>query len=165
MFVECRHIKPSGRKCKSPALRSTSFCFFHTGLYHSRKHAETGVNQPIALPSLEDFKGVQIALHQVLGALSSSRIDPQRASLFLRGLRLAAGLASKFDFDSPSKLVRDVTRDDNGNSLASERTICEPPEDCLTCPDREECAIFEDHKDVVAELEKSAEIERSQASS
>jgi hypothetical protein len=62
MFVECRHIKPSGIQCKSPALRGTPYCYFHTNLYRSRNPSSANDKDPITLPSLEDIHGVQIAL-------------------------------------------------------------------------------------------------------
>lgn len=159
MFIECRHIKPSGLKCKSPAVRKTFYCYFHTGLYRSRNPSVTDDKQPINLPSLEDFNGVQIALHQVLGALSSSRIDPRRAGLFLRGLRIAAELAAKSASNSEGESVRDITCDNDGAPLALEESACEPPEDCLTCDKRDKCGDFEDYEDEVQRLEEAAEEE------
>jgi hypothetical protein len=29
MYMACRHIEPNGPRCKSPALRGGSFCYFH----------------------------------------------------------------------------------------------------------------------------------------
>ena len=164
MFIECRHIKPSGLKCKSPAVRKTPYCYFHTGLYRSRNPSLSDAREPIIFPSLEDPTGVQIALQQVLGALGSSRIDPRRASLYLRGLEIAGRLAAKPPSDSPGESVRDLSCDQNGDPLALEKTTCEPPEDCLKCGQRDQCKDFEDYEDEVAELEEQAENEKSQAS-
>jgi hypothetical protein len=164
MFAECRHIMPSGIKCKSPALRSTPYCYFHTHLYRSRNPSASNDKEPISLPSLEDSSGVQIALQQILGALGSSRIDPRRAGLYLRGLQLAVRLAAPRKFDSSQESVRDLVYENNGDTLAPEKATCEPPEDCLGCKQREECADFEDYEDEVAELEDCAESEKSQLS-
>ncbi|MGA9585464.1 MAG: hypothetical protein WBQ95_09065 [Terracidiphilus sp.] len=156
MFNECRHIKPNGIKCKSPALRSTPYCYFHTGLYRSRNPSSTNDKEPIILPSLEDCTGVQIALQQVLGALGSSRIDPRCAGLYLRGLQIAARLANMPASNSSEEFVRDLNYENNGDSLAPEKIACEPPQDCLGCDQREQCEIFEDYEDEVEQLEESA---------
>lgn len=156
MFNECRHIKPTGFKCKSPALRNMSYCYYHGALHRVRHPSALHNNEPISLPSLEDRSGVQIALQHILESLSSSRIDTRRAGLYLRGLRIAADLTAKpapLVFDEP---VRDLTCDNNGDPLALPTTTCEPPEDCLACNERDQCADFEDHEDEVAELEKNA---------
>ena len=33
MHSECRHIMPSGKKCRGAALRGTPYCYFHNRLY------------------------------------------------------------------------------------------------------------------------------------
>lgn len=162
MFAECRHVKPSGIKCKSPALRSTPFCYFHSRLDRTRNPSITDAKLPIQLPSLEDFNGIQIALHQILEALSNSRIDPRRASLFLRGLRIAADLAAKSPFVAPSESVRDLDYQNDGSSLAPEKSTCEPPEDCCRCNRRDDCQYFQDHADDFEEVEEDAEEEQEQ---
>jgi len=74
MYRECRHIRATGRKCKSPAVNGQLFCFFH---FDSRRHAKDGLenrDEPLILPSLEDIAGIQIALMQVTNALASGRL-------------------------------------------------------------------------------------------
>jgi hypothetical protein len=43
-------------------------------------------------PTVEDFRGIQIAVNNAITALSSPLIDRRRASLLLYGLHLAADL-------------------------------------------------------------------------
>lgn len=38
MYPECRHVKPSGRLCDSPALSGSNWCYFHRRL-HERQLA------------------------------------------------------------------------------------------------------------------------------
>jgi hypothetical protein len=38
MYPECRHVKPSGRLCNSPALSGSNWCYFHKRL-HERQAA------------------------------------------------------------------------------------------------------------------------------
>jgi hypothetical protein len=148
---------PSGIKCKSPALRSTPFCYFHTHLYRTRNPSASDNKEPIFLPSLEDSTGVQIALQQILGALGSSRLDPRRAGLYLRGLQLAVRVAAPRKFDSSQESVRDLVYENNGDTLALEKTTCEPPQDCLGCKQRDQCEDFKNYEDEVEELEQYAE--------
>ncbi len=37
MVLECRHIKLSGGKCGSPALRGKPYCYFHSRM---KEHAK-----------------------------------------------------------------------------------------------------------------------------
>ena len=92
-------------------------------------------------------------------ALGSSRIDLRRAGLYLRGLQIAIRLTAKSASDLPAEPVRDLCYDDNGDSLAPEKTTCEPPEDCLQCNQRDQCEVFEDCEDEVEELENEEELE------
>jgi hypothetical protein len=142
MFIECRHIKPSGLKCKSPAVRNTPFCYFHTSLDRSRNPSASNNKEPLHLPSLEDATGVQLALQEILNALGSSRIDPQRAGIYLRGLQIAMSLAAKPEPDSRTQSVRILTCDEQGNPLAPEETRCEPPQDCPACEGRDRCQMY-----------------------
>jgi len=135
------------------------YCYYHLSLHRAQNPSTTDDKQPIVLPSLEDFSGVQIALHHVLGALSSSRIDPRRAGLYLRGLRIAAELVAKSAPATPQESVRDLSYEDNGDSLAPQKTACEPPEDCLECKQRDRCKDFENYEDEVEELEECEEQE------
>jgi len=88
MFVECRHIMPTGRKCHSPALRGKAFCFFHARLHFRRPAAAS----PGKLPhtGIEDL---HTAVARVLTALASPLTDPRRAGVLLYGLNIAAGLS------------------------------------------------------------------------
>jgi hypothetical protein len=94
MFIECRHILPSGRKCHCPALRGKPFCFHHTKL-HFRNSAtrKPGELRPLAI---EDLPGLHAAVANALTALSSPLIDTRRAGLLLYGLHLAANLSKRF---------------------------------------------------------------------
>lgn len=89
MYLECRHILPSGVRCKSPALRGMSFCYHHESLRRFSSLNSSPEKQPLQLPSIEEPRGIQIALAQILAALASGRIEPRRASLMLYGLQIA----------------------------------------------------------------------------
>ena len=120
MYTECRHIMPRGTKCKSPALRGQSFCYFHQNLRcHSQDGARAGKG-PLQLPSIEDTHGVQTALGQVLGALASERLEARHAGLLLYGLQIAAQLAVKAPQTNPEEIVQAVSSDESGVMLGPE---------------------------------------------
>jgi hypothetical protein len=139
MSKECRHIMPNGSKCHSPALRDRSYCFFHQKLHASLNASKEKKDRLELASSLEDAKGIQIALTQVLDALTKSSIDPRRAGLLIYGLQLATQLTRKSaDFD-PSKTVSNVCHDEDGSLMALDEIICESPLECPTCPQQDAC--------------------------
>ena len=139
MYQECRHIMPSGLKCHSPALRNEFFCYYHINLRRSTAPKGVFDDQSLKLPSLEDSSAVQIALTQVLDALSSSKLDARRAGLLLYGLQIAAQITARPATRRSTDFVRSVCYEEDGNILAPERTACDPPADCFNCPKRDDC--------------------------
>jgi hypothetical protein len=152
MFNECRHILTNGYKCKAAALRGKAFCYFHTA---ARRYADTRTTSadPIYFPSVEDVGGVQIALNQVFRNLGAHRLEPRHAGVYFYGLQIASKLVSKSK-NAPAETVRDINEDqENGGSLAPEKSVCEPPADCIDCRRRTFCQKFEFDEDEVQELE------------
>src|SRR6476646_5770134 len=133
MFKECRHIMPSGARCHSPALSDQPFCYFHTNLRRTTAPKGKFEDQSLQLPTLEDSSAVQLALTQVLGALGSSQLDARRAGLLLYGLQIATQLTARPSTRRPADFVRSVCQEGDGTVLATQKTGCEPPEDCRTC--------------------------------
>lgn len=183
MFKECRHILPTGYKCKSPALRGQFFCYYHTA---SRRYAAISRTsaEPLVLPSIEDTGGVQIAINEVLRDFGARRIDRRQAGVYFYGLQIAARLARKID-EKPSQTVRELSGASRSESapncetdsqtpaggdsastgesapsresipvgeLAPEKTICEPPQDCLYCHRRDFCSDWGLHRSDAKEL-------------
>ena len=139
MYNECRHIMPSGARCKSPALRNLPFCYFHTSLHRFREAPKGSENEPFDIPVLEDSSAIQIALSQVLTALGTYQLDSRRAGLFLYGLQIASQVTARPSDRVPADAVRSVCTEPVGDDLAPEQTICEPPKDCRTCPKAPDC--------------------------
>src|SRR5258708_35186014 len=83
----CTHIKVTGVRCGSPALRGEQFCYFHQrmlrtvqGPPHSRVHHAA---------LLEDEESIQASLIEVVNALLRGTIELKRAELVLRALNTA----------------------------------------------------------------------------
>ena len=89
----CRHIKEDGIWCKSAALHGHDYCYSHLtfrgrrirSAQQARKHAWR-----LELPPLEDLNAVQVAIMQVLDAVTEHRIERHDAGLLLYGLQQAA---------------------------------------------------------------------------
>ena len=142
MLSLCRHIKPNGLRCKSPALRSQSYCYYHEALYRVRNPSASDHKAPLNLPPLEDVSGIQLAVQEVLSAVASTRIDSKRAAVILRGLELSRRLSRKPASESPLLSVQEITCDEHGNPLAIAEAQCEFPQDCPDCLRRQTCQMF-----------------------
>ena len=140
MYSECRHILPSGRKCKSPALKGKFYCYFHHYLGMRRDDGASASREPLKLPSLEDARGVQTALTLVLSALANNRIDAKMATVYLNGLQLATRLLKSAAAPSPVETIRELAHIDSaGTYIAPEQTHCDPHVDCAECPTKDTC--------------------------
>jgi hypothetical protein len=136
MVKECRHIMPSGKRCHSCAMRDKSYCYFHQRL-HTTINASKHVRPRLELASIEDPKGIQTAVTQVVEAFRKSRIDAREAATFLYGLQLATQL-TKSPGPDPSNCVHDVFEEPDGSLIASD-PCCTSPLACSDCPLTELC--------------------------
>jgi hypothetical protein len=140
----CRHIKTNGRRCKSPSLGVSAFCYFHSRLL--RRHRtllETGPTSPqsqpdnspsaagappylpealpleLDLPPLEDVESIQVSISLLVAALARNRIDSKRAAVLLYGLQLASANARLVTIEpSAGSIVRALARTKSGRDLA-----------------------------------------------
>ncbi len=77
---QCRHTKIDGIRCGSPAMRSHSFCYYHTRLRANMKPRSSAEARelPIQLPPLEDAHAIQFALMDIGRAiLFPAQWDPK----------------------------------------------------------------------------------------
>lgn len=140
MYSECRHILPSGRKCHSPALKGQVVCYFHHRLESVRLDGTRADKEPLKLPSLEDARGIQMALTQILSALGSGRINPKLAAVYLSGIRLALQALKHAAAPAPIETVRALDQCDRaGTYIGPEQTHCDPYVDCATCKTKDTC--------------------------
>ena len=94
----CTHIKVTGQRCGSPALRREFFCYFHTRVIK-------GVQQRIdmrldSMALLEDCESIQLSIMHVVDGLVKGTLDPTRARLIIQALRIAARNAKNVRFDT-----------------------------------------------------------------
>jgi len=95
MYRNCRHVQPSGLRCKSPSMRGSMFCYFHARLH----------GPAVELPPLETPEDLRESVAMVMRVLASSRIDEGRAKALLYGLQVAAQVLNSGK-RSPTEKVR-----------------------------------------------------------
>ena len=97
----CTHIKVTGVRCGSPALKGEEFCYFHQNAIRSVRRPKQSRLHPIAM--IEDEESIQYALMEVINALMKNTIDLKRATLILRALHIAVKNASRVKFEIQGK--------------------------------------------------------------
>jgi hypothetical protein len=143
----CRHIKTNGRRCNSPSLGQSAFCYFHSRLHRRHKNlvatapvlienqsasaksaTESALCQPepatqtpyeLDLPPLEDAESIQVSISLLIAALARNRIDSKRAAVLLYGLQLASTNAKAIITEPyATSIVRTLSRTKSGLDLA-----------------------------------------------
>jgi hypothetical protein len=143
----CRHIKTNGKRCQSPSLGLSAFCYFHSRLHRRHKNliensAALAVPSPnpttsasgtpqylpdyaaqipieLDLPPAEDAESIQVSVSLLIAALARNRIDPKRAAVLLYGLQLASTNAKSITIEPyASSVTRALTRTKSGLDLA-----------------------------------------------
>ncbi len=103
----CTHIKVTGVRCGSPALRGEQFCYFHQRMIRGVQIPTNARLHPVAL--LEDEESIQASLMEVINALARNTIDLPRAHLILRALSIAVRNARRTRFDSGREdMIREI---------------------------------------------------------
>jgi hypothetical protein len=94
----CTHIKVTGQRCGSPALRREFFCYFHTRVI---KGVQQRVDMRLdSMALLEDCESIQLSIMHVVDGLIKGTLDPTRARLIIQALRIAARNAKNVRFDA-----------------------------------------------------------------
>jgi len=93
----CTHIKVTGQRCGSPALRGEFFCYFHTRVIKGVPQRVDMRLDSIAL--LEDCESIQLSIMHVVDGLVKGTLDSTRARLIIQALRIAARNAKNVRFD------------------------------------------------------------------
>jgi hypothetical protein len=101
----CTHVKVTGLRCGSPALREEKFCYFHQRMIRGVPTPKSARIHPIAL--IENEEAIQVALMETINAIVRNTIDMQRANLILRALNIAVRNSRRVRFDRcESEMIR-----------------------------------------------------------
>jgi hypothetical protein len=90
----CRHTKTNGRRCQSPALTDSAFCYHHQKLRRTRRttvSAGPGLSTNVLHP-LHNAESIQKALSMVVSGLATGQIHPKHANRMLLAIRMAMSL-------------------------------------------------------------------------
>jgi len=154
----CTHVKVTGVRCGSPALRGEQFCYFHQRMLRSVKTPPQSRLHPIAL--IEDEEAIQASLMEVINALLRNTIDLKRAELILRALHIAVKNARRARFTADSNMVKEVPEYPAPPTVASaaQKTDFDfPPVAALQQPLRRKPTFQELWKASKEELDSQAE--------
>ena len=103
----CTHIKVTGIRCGSPALRGEQFCYFHQRMLRGVATPSRSRVHPIA--QIESEEAIQSSLMEVINALVQNTIDYKRAELILRALHIAVRNIRHVRFSArQDEMVREV---------------------------------------------------------
>jgi len=138
MYMECRHIKPSGLRCKSPALQGGIFCFYHSNIHVNPADPDVKYAN-IELPTPEDARAIQLSVARINQAVITGLLDLKKAASLLQGLKIAAHFIDPKAFFFEHDTVQSAEQSSDGARLAPGNYVCDDDEDCDDCPYTELC--------------------------
>lgn len=135
MYQKCRHIKPNGLRCDSPALKQAHFCYFHSKIH--TVGAEPNLKYgPMLLPAPEGSAAIMLSIAKINDGLLSGRIDTKRAGLLLYSMQIASQHLESHDPSDVDQTIETMTIAPNGDELAPEEIV--PDEEDNRAEDDEE---------------------------
>ncbi len=99
----CTHIKVTGVRCGSPALRGEQYCYFH-----HRMLCDSRISH-VAL--LENEEAIQVSIMDVVNNSLRGTIDVKRGEFVLRALNTAVRNSRRVRFDNRSDMIRELPAD------------------------------------------------------
>jgi len=81
-IAQCQHIRLSGLRCGSPALRGQRHCYYHSVIRQERPTA--------TIPQLDDGLNIQFSLREIVQGIAVGKWDTKRAALLLYAMQIAA---------------------------------------------------------------------------
>ncbi|SPE29632.1 hypothetical protein SBA5_700014 [Candidatus Sulfotelmatomonas gaucii] len=158
MYMACRHIKPNGLRCKSPALRGHAFCYFHAKIHNLTSNSAPRLDS-IRLPVPEDPAAIQLSIAQIANGLLSGSIDPQLGGRLLYAMQVASQHAKHHYVEFSVESVESVTQSKEGDDLAPKLRICKSNE-CSGCPRADICDQYDpgDEEDEDGDYEDEEEV-------
>ena len=104
-FKTCTHIKVTGVRCGSPALRGEQFCYFHQRMTNTVRGPHTRLHH-VAL--LESPEAIQASVMEIMNVLIRDTMELKRAELILRALNTAVRNSRRVQFDRAREMVTKI---------------------------------------------------------
>lgn len=101
--THCHHVRSSGVRCGSLALRDKRYCYYHQRsrpLMVGSKNRGTPVL--LALPLFEDAHAIQATLHSVVFHLLEGTMDHKTGSLLLYAMQIASSNLKHMKIETPA---------------------------------------------------------------
>jgi len=100
---QCHHIKTSGVRCGSPALRDRRYCYYHQRSRPILLDLSGREDKPalFSLPTFEDGHSIQFALRNVAHRLLDGNIDAKTAGLLFYCLQIASSNLKNIKAETP----------------------------------------------------------------
>ena len=92
MAPRCQKLKADGEYCRAPRMRGKKYCHMHLALEDARP-------RKIGLPTLEDPKGIQVAIQKGAQGLLDGTLERKDASLLAYYLQLAVSNVNRVNFE------------------------------------------------------------------
>ncbi len=109
--LQCHHIKTSGVRCGSPAVRTKRYCYYHHRSRPILLNFARECQKPVffSLPAFEDAHAIQFTLRSVAHRLLDGTIDHKTAGLMFYALQIASSNLKqvKTETPQPEQLVVD----------------------------------------------------------
>ena len=141
---QCRHVRTSGRRCRSSSLTGHNFCYLHKTTHVSAPASERraiALGYPIQpvyqIKSIEDRPAIQVALLEIMNQICADTIDNKKAGMLLYALQIASSnlprepratkSSAEEDTESePEPLLDDLVDDPEFGPLAHIAEYIEP---------------------------------------
>ena len=136
---------PNGLRCKSPALKGGSFCYYHARL-HSIGKEQYEKFAPMRLPVPEDTASIQLSIAKISDALINDRIDAKRAGRLLYAMQIASQNIDRKKQFSDADTVPSTTESSEGEEIAPELRVCGPKDICENCEHAKDCPNFHEQE-------------------
>jgi hypothetical protein len=126
---QCEHIRISGQRCGSPALRGEKHCHFHDYTYNPRYQFHGGIPMP------EDASAIQIGLCRVIRNLEAEPASSRNYALMLYALQTASANLKRVREEAA--LIAEANQADKAEEakgpslldlIKAELTLIPPPE-------------------------------------
>jgi hypothetical protein len=97
---ECRYLLPGGQKCHGVAVKDLPYC--HAHLRRSRlADANRARRHSVALPPLEDWAAIQMAIDEILAAFAAHKITRRETGTYLYALQMASQILIRNERHAP----------------------------------------------------------------